>query len=64
MIQLTRLNGKAFVVNAELIRYVEASSEHDTCVALIGGEKLNVRETVPEVVRRAIEYGRSLRAFR
>jgi flagellar protein FlbD len=63
MIQLTRLNGKSFVVNAELIRYIEAASEHDTLLSLIGGEKLTVRESVDEVVRRAIDYGRQLRAF-
>jgi len=64
MIELTRLNGRPFVINAELIRYVEASSEHDTCVALVGGEKLNVRESVQEIVRRAIDYNRAVRAFR
>jgi len=63
MIQVTRLNGKPFVVNAELIRSVEPSSEHDTCITLIGGERLTVREPVEEVVRRAIAYGRSVRAF-
>ena len=64
MIQLTRLNGKPFVLNAELIRSVEAASEQDTTVTMIDGDRLAVREPVEEVVRRAIEYQRSIRVFR
>jgi flagellar protein FlbD len=64
MIQLTRLNGKQFVLNAELIRCVEAASEQDTTITLIDGERMAVLEPVTEVVRRAIEYGRSVRTFR
>jgi len=61
MIVLTRLNGKSFVVNAELIRTVEENP--DTVVTLTGGEKLVVREEMSEVVRRSIEYGRHLRRW-
>ncbi len=64
MIQLTRINGRTFVLNAEQIRYVEASSEHDSMVTLLGGERLAVRESVEEVVRRATEYARNLRLVR
>ncbi|MDD4891134.1 MAG: flagellar FlbD family protein [Phycisphaerae bacterium] len=64
MIQLTRLNGKAFVLNAELIRAVEASSDRDTSITMVDGERLTVQEPVEEVVRRAVEYNRSIRAFR
>jgi len=64
VIQLTRLNGKPFVLNAELIRSVEAASEQDTTVTMIDGDRLAVREPVEEVVRRAIEYQRSIRVFR
>ncbi len=59
MITLTRLNGKEFVVNAELIKLVEATP--DTLVTLRGGDKLVVREGVDQVVERAVEYGRSVR---
>lgn len=61
VISLTRLNGKQFVLNAELIRTVE--ERPDTTVTLINGDTLVVREDVQEVVRRAIEYGRAIRAF-
>jgi flagellar protein FlbD len=59
MIVLTRLNGQNFVVNAEKIRTVEATP--DTVVCCETGERLMVKETLDEVVRRAIEYGRLLR---
>lgn len=59
MITLTRLNGQQLVVNAEKIRYVEATP--DTIVCCESGEKLLVKETIQEVVRRAIEYARLIR---
>jgi len=59
MITLTRLNGKKFVVNAELIRTVE--SNPDTTLTLINGDHIIVAEPMEEVVNLAIEYGRSLR---
>jgi len=59
MITLTRLNGQAFVINAEKIRYVEETP--DTVVCCDTGEKMMVKEKVGEVVRRAIEYARLIR---
>jgi flagellar protein FlbD len=59
MITLTRLNGKKFVVNAELIRTVE--SNPDTTLTLINGDHIIVAEPMEDVVSLAIEYGRSLR---
>ena len=59
MITLTRLNGQAFVINAEKIRYIESTP--DTIVCCDTGEKLMVRETLTEVTRRAIEYARIIR---
>ena len=59
MIILTRLNDRAVVVNAELIKYVEQTP--DTLVTLTSGDKLMVKESSEEVVRRVIEFGRALR---
>ncbi|HEY8750090.1 MAG TPA: flagellar FlbD family protein [Tepidisphaeraceae bacterium] len=59
MIALTRLNGHQFVVNADKIRYIESTP--DTIVCCDTGEKLMVRETLQEVMRRAIEYARTIR---
>jgi flagellar protein FlbD len=59
MIMVTRLNGTQYVINAELIRTVEALP--DTTITLINGDRMIVSESMEEVVDRAIEYGRSLR---
>jgi flagellar protein FlbD len=48
MIDLTRLNGHAIVVNCDLIRFVEATP--DTTLTLINGERLIVRETCAQLV--------------
>ena len=59
MIRLTRLNGQQFVMNAEKIRTVESTP--DTVVCCETGEKLMVKETLDEVMRRAIDYARVIR---
>ena len=59
MIHVTRLNGESFVLNAEKIKYVEQIP--DTVICCDTGEKMLVKETVAEVIRRAIDYGRMLR---
>jgi flagellar protein FlbD len=59
MIALTRLNGQQFVLNAEKIRYIEATP--DTVVCCDTGEKMMVKETLAEVMRKAIEYSRIIR---
>ena len=59
MITVTRLNGKPFVVNAELIRSIEETP--DTTIQLINGDHVIVQEPMQHVVELAIEYGRSLR---
>lgn len=59
MIALTRLNGQQFVMNAEKIRYVEATP--DTVICSDTGEKLMVKETLKEVMQRAIDYARVIR---
>ena len=61
MIKLTKLNGQQFVVNAELIRYVE--SRPDTYVTLTSNDRFLVRETVEEVVKRSIAYSRAVRTI-
>ena len=54
MIKLTRLSGEPFILNAELIEYVEARP--DTFVTLTTGERLVVAESMDEVMRRAVAY--------
>ena len=54
MIKLTRLDAESFILNADLIRYIE--SRPDTFITLTSGERLVVRESMEEVVERAIRY--------
>ncbi|HEV7222160.1 MAG TPA: flagellar FlbD family protein [Pirellulales bacterium] len=57
MIKLTHLGGEAFVLNAELIRYVE--TRPDTFITLTSGDRVVVRESMDDVLDRTIEYHRS-----
>ena len=59
MISLTRLNNSAFVLNAELIKFIESTP--DTMITLTSGERILVKESADEVIRRAVSYGRMLR---
>jgi len=61
MITLTRLDQRVIVVNAELIKMIEATP--DTIISLINGDTILVREAVDEVVRRAVDYARQIRGF-
>ncbi len=54
MIKLTRIDGEPFVLNAELIRYVE--SRPDTFVSLTTGERVIVRESLDQVIELAVRY--------
>lgn len=58
MIKVTRLNGSSFVVNAEMIREIEATP--DTIITLSCGQKIMVRESVEAVVSAVIEYKRAI----
>ena len=54
MIKLTRLDGEPFVLNAELIRYVEARP--DTFITILSGERIIVRESMDEVLEKTLAY--------
>jgi flagellar protein FlbD len=54
MIKLTRLGGEPFILNADLIRYVE--SRPDTFITLTTGERLVVAEAMDEVLELAVRY--------
>jgi flagellar protein FlbD len=58
MIQLTRLNNSALIVNSDLVKFVEQSP--DTVITLINGEKILVREKADEVLNRIVEFRRSV----
>lgn len=54
MIKLTRLDGHPFILNADLIRYVE--QRPDTYVTLVTGDRVVVSESMDQVVELAIDY--------
>jgi len=54
LIQATRLNGLSVVINADLIKFVEATP--DTLITLTTGEKIMVREPVELIAARVTEY--------
>lgn len=54
MIRLNRLDGEAFLLNAELIKYVE--SRPDTFITLTTGDRIVVTQSMDEVLRQTLEY--------
>lgn len=58
MIKVSRLNGKEFLLNCEMIKTIESTP--DTIITLASGEKLMVREPVDEVLRRTVQYRQML----
>jgi flagellar protein FlbD len=58
MIRLTRLNGSNIALNSDLIKFVENAP--DTVITLINGEKVIVRESTDDVIRRLVEFRRSV----
>lgn len=61
MIKVKRLNDKEFVVNSELILYIEETP--DTVITLTNGQKIVVTDSVDEVIDKVINYKARIRAF-
>ena len=61
MITVTRLDKRVIVLNAEHIKMIESTP--DTIITLVNGDTVIVRESVEEVVRRAVDYARQIRSF-
>lgn len=58
MIQLTRLNGQAIMVNADLIESVEPTP--DTVITLVSGNKLIVRDSMDEIEHKIVVFKRKI----
>lgn len=58
MIDVTRLNDKHFVINAELIETLEETP--DTVITLTTGRKYLVKESQDEVLEKVFEYKRKI----
>jgi len=57
MIKVTRLNGKEFVVNVDIIKTIEETP--DTIIRLVSEDKFVVKESTEEILRRVIAYRRA-----
>lgn len=58
MVQLTRLNRETFLLNSDLIEQVDVTP--DTVITLTNNHKFLVRESAEEVVRRVLDFRRSV----
>ena len=58
MISVTKLNGDEFVINADMIEFIEETP--DTVISLISGKKVVVKEKKGDIIRKVIEYKRKI----
>ncbi|BEP29372.1 flagellar FlbD family protein [Helicovermis profundi] len=58
MIALTRLNGKVFILNSDLIEFLEATP--DTVISLTTGKKMVVSEEVDEIIEKIVKYKKKI----
>jgi flagellar protein FlbD len=58
VIQLTRLNHAAVVVNSDLIEHIEMNP--DTVISMTTGLRITVLESTEEIIRRVVEFRRLL----
>ena len=54
MITLTKIDGRAIIINAAEIETVESS--HDSTISLKTGKKIIVRESAEEIIQKVIIY--------
>jgi len=57
LISLTRLDGKEFYVNCDLIEFLERTP--DTVVSMTTGKKFIVKEEPLEIIKRIIDFRRN-----
>jgi len=58
MIRATRLNGKEFYINIDLIEFIESTP--DTVISMTTGKKVVVKEDVEEVLERILDYKKKI----
>lgn len=62
MIKISRLNNTEFVLNCELIEFIEETP--DTVITLTTGKKIVVKDSIEEIVKKVIEYKNSIYIYR
>ncbi|WZL74848.1 flagellar FlbD family protein [Clostridiaceae bacterium 35-E11] len=58
MIVVTRLNGKEYVLNSDLIEFIESTP--DTTITLTTGKKIIVLEPIDEIIDKIIQYKQNI----
>jgi len=61
MIKLTKLDGREFVLNSDLIEYIE--SMPDTLITITNGKKYIVVNSVDEVIDKIVKYRKQIYSF-
>ncbi len=56
MIEVTRLNQKKMMINAEMIEFIESTP--DTIITTSSGKKIIVDDSPQEIVKKVVEYRR------
>lgn len=61
MIKVKRLNDKEFIVNSELILYIEETP--DTVITLTNGQKIVVQDSVDDMINKILNYKAKINAL-
>ncbi len=61
MIKVKRLNDKEFIVNSELILYIEETP--DTVITLTNGQKIVVQDSVDDIINKILNYKAKINAL-
>lgn len=61
MIKVKRLNDKEFVVNSDLILYIEETP--DTVISLTTGQKIIVKDSVDNLIEKIVEYKSKINTY-
>jgi flagellar protein FlbD len=61
MIKLTKLDGRDFVLNSDLIEYIESTP--DTLITITNGKKYIVVNSVDEVIDKIVKYRKQIYSF-
>lgn len=61
LIKLTKLDGRTFVLNSDLIEYMESTP--DTVITITSGKKYIVTNTVDEVIEKIVKYRKEIYSF-
>ena len=60
MVKITRLNDSVFVINAEMIEFLEATP--DTIITMTDGRKIVAKDSIDEIIEKVVAYKRQFLA--